>query len=82
MRRASFVRWTLVVSVLFLLGAHGLYWWMQDRIPVFCVYCGHYDAPRDYLAKSLSLFVAITAILLLPAVRRRFCSKPGDSPPV
>lgn len=82
MRRASFVRWTLVASVLFLLGAHGLYWWMQDRIPVFCVYCGHYDAPRDYLAKSLSLFVAITAILLLPAVRRRFCSKPGDSPPV
>lgn len=82
MRRASFVRWTLVASVLFLLGAHGLYWWMQDRIPVFCVYCGHYDAPRDYLAKSLSLFVAITAILLLPAVRRRFCSKPSDSPPL
>lgn len=82
MRRASSLRWALVASVLLLVGAHALYWWMQDRIPVFCVYCGHYDAPRDHLAKSLSLFVAITTILLLPAVRRCFRSTPGDSPPV
>lgn len=80
MRRASALRWTLVASVLLLVGAHALYWWMQERIPVFCVYCGHYDAPRDYLAKSLSLFVAITAILLLPAVRRRFRNASDSAP--
>lgn len=72
MRRASSLRWTLVASVLFLVGAHALYWWMQDRIPIFCVYCGHYDAPRNHLAKSLSLLVTVVAFLLLPAVRRRF----------
>lgn len=76
MRRASGLRWTLVASVLFLIGAHALYWGMQDRIPMFCVYCGHYDAPRDYLAKSLSLFVTVAALLLLPAVRRRFSGAP------
>lgn len=82
LRRASGLRWTLVASALLLVGAHGLYWLMQDEIPAFCVYCGHYDAPRDYLVKSLSLLVAVTAVLLLPAVRRRFRSPLGDSPPV
>ena len=79
MRRASSLRWTLVASVLFLVGAHALDWWMQDRIPIFCVYCGHYDAPRDYLAKSLSLLITVVTILLLPAVRRRFRNAPDST---
>jgi hypothetical protein len=78
LRRASTLRWIILASALCLISAHGLYWLMQDRIPVFCTYCGHYDAPRDHLAKSLSLCVAVTAILLLPAVRRRFRSTSGD----
>jgi hypothetical protein len=78
-QRASRMRWAIIASAVVLIAAHALYWWMQDRIPVFCVYCGHYDAPRDYLAKSLSLCVAVAAFLLLPAVRRRFHAHPGDT---
>lgn len=75
-RRASILRPALIASSLFLVSAHGLYWLMDDQIPVFCVYCGHFDAPDDHLAKSLSLFVAVIALLLLPAVRQRFRSTP------
>jgi hypothetical protein len=77
-QRASRLRWTISASAVVLVAAHALYWWMQERIPVFCVYCGHYDAPRDHLAKSLSLLIMVVALLLLPAVRRRFRSTSGN----
>jgi len=73
-QRASRLRWTIIASAVVLVAAHAVYWWMQGRIPVFCVYCGHYDAPRDHLAKSLSLLITVVALLLLPAIRRRFRS--------
>lgn len=73
-QRASRLRWTVFASTICLVGAHALYWWMQGRIPVFCVYCGHYDAPGDHLAKSLSMLIMVVVLLLLPAVRQRFRS--------
>lgn len=79
-RRASRLRWAVIASAAALVAAHALYWWMQDRIPVFCVYCGHYDAPRDHLARVLSLFVAVVVFLLLPAVRRRFRNASDSAP--
>jgi hypothetical protein len=72
LHRASILRWTLIASALFLVGAHTIDLLAQDTIRLPCVQCGHYDGRYDHLAKALSLFVAITAIQLLPAVRRRF----------
>lgn len=77
-QRASRLRWTIIASAMVLVAAHALYWWMQGRIPVFCVYCGHYDAPRDHLAKSLSLLIMVAVLLLFPAVRRRFRNTSGN----
>jgi hypothetical protein len=77
-QRASRLRWAIIASAAVLVAAHTLYWWMQGRIPVFCVYCGHYDAPRDHLAKSLSMLIMVVVLLLLPAMRRRFSSTSGN----
>jgi hypothetical protein len=77
-QRASMLRWAIIASAVVLVATHTLYWWMQGRIPVFCVYCGHYDAPRDHLAKSLSLLIMVAILLLLPAMRRRFSSTSGN----
>lgn len=77
-QRASRLRWTIIASAVVLVAAHALYGWMQGRIPVFCVYCGHYDAPRDHLAKSLSMFIMAVTLMLLPAVRRRFRNTSGN----
>lgn len=78
-RRTSRLRWILIASALLLVVAHGIDWRMQDQIPMFCVYCGHYEGPGDHLARSLSLCVAVAAFLLFPAVRRRFRGTPDNS---
>ena len=79
-RRSPIMRWALLGSALLQVTVEITGLIMRDGMSFACFLCHDDSRPGDDLDKALAFFIAATASLLLPAVRRRFRNVSDSAP--